>query len=186
MTYTPSRRNKYRVSRAYNRLATEEQKQGKDNYGSTDGRCLDPKTARNIQANYDRAGLAYRITISQKVRYDRSLGGSIIRDQETTLYARPEVQTVDGALAALTQRKERFAEGGNSSTGNDITDEEEPCIKIYLIGRSKGDDTRTKEIDYQERMAWLINHYGSKKAVERELGIPRRTQTRILQGRLER
>lgn len=182
MVYDPSTTTKKRISRAYNREASAEAKAGKDKYGWTDGRCLDETQARLIAENYRRAGLAFKITIHQEITYNRSLGATTLSDQETTLYARPELNTVDSALAALRERKERFISGGNSSTGNEITKEQPPCIKIYLINRSKKEDKAG--IDYQERMAWLINKYGSKTAVEKATGIPRRTQTRVLQGDL--
>jgi hypothetical protein len=182
MAYDPTFKNKYRVSRAYNKASTEAQRKGKEEYGWTDGKCLDPSQAEAVAANYRRAGLAFKMTIKQKIQYTRFLGQTSIPGQETTLYARPAENTVPSALQALQERKERFISGGNSSTGNEITEEGDICIKIYLTGRSKDQD----KVDYQERMAWLIQHYGSKSAVEKATGIPRRTQTRILQGRLER
>jgi len=179
MSYTPNRRTKYRITRAYNKASSAEARKGKEEYGWTDGRCLTEAQARAVASNYDRAGLAYKITIRQQITYDRFLGATVVPGQQTTLYARPENNTVDSALLALAERKERFISGGNSSTGNEITEEGPVCIKIYLIGRRKDGP-----IDYQERMAWLIQHYGSKSAVEQATGIPRRTQTRVLQDNL--
>jgi hypothetical protein len=181
MAYTPNRRTKYRITRAYNKATSEQAREGKEKYGWTDGRCLDEARARAVADHYRKAGLAYKMTIRQKLTYDRFLGATVIPNQETTLYARPENNTVDSALLALAERKERFISGGTSSTGNEITEEGPICIKIYLVGRSKGDKG---PIDYQERMAWLIQNYGSKNAVEEATGIPRRTQTRVLQDDL--
>ena len=182
MAYTPNRRTKYRITRAYNKASSAEARKGKEEYGWTDGRCLSEAQARAVAENYNRAGLAYKMTIRQKITYDRFLGATVQPNQETTLYARPENNTVDSALLALAERKERFISGGQSSTGNEITEEGPICIKIYLIGRSRKEDKAG--IDYQERMAWLIQHYGSKNAVEQATGIPRRTQTRVLQDDL--
>ena len=187
MAYDPPRRNKYRITRAYNRAASEEDKKGFQEYGSTRGDCLNEQEASVVAANYDRADLDYRITIRQKVRYDRYLGSTVQPDQEKILYARPPENTVPSAMAALAEKKEQFKNGGGSSTRNEITEEDPICIRIHLRGRKAGKNKKRSEApDYQERMAWLIQHYGSKNAVERETGIPRRTQTRILQGRLER
>ena len=181
--YSPQRKNKYRVSRAYNKASTEAARAGKDKYGWTDGRCLTEAQARAIADNYTKAKLAFNITIRQEIIYDRYLGETVFKNQEITLYARPDEATVDSAMIALAERTERFESGGNSSTKNEILEKKPVCIKIYLTGRSRKTDRAP--IDYQERMAWLIQHYGSKNAVETATGIPRRTQTRILQGALK-
>ena len=183
--YTPTRRNKYRISRAYGRASSEEDRKGFEDYGSTRGDCLDEKTASIVAANYDRADLNYWITIRQEITYDRYLGQTVQTGQKKILFARPPENTVGSAIQALQDAKEKFKNGGGSSTKNEITDEEPICIRIHLSGRKSG-KARKGPPDYQERMAWLLQHYGSKSAVEKATGIPRRTQTRILQGRLER
>ena len=140
-----------------------------------------------MAANYDRAGLNYRITIRQEVVYDRYLGSTVQPNQRKILFARPPENSVASAMRSLEEKKEQFKNGGQSSTRNEITEEEEVCIRIHLSGRQAGRKrAKSAPPDYQERMAWLIQHYGSKSAVEKATGIPRRTQTRVLQGRLER
>ena len=187
MAYDPVRRNKYRISRAYNRESSEEDRQGFEEYGSTRGECMDEKTASLVVANYARAGLSYRITIRQEITYDRYLGQTVLKDQTKVLFVRPPENTVEAAVGALDDAREAFKKGGQSSTRNEITEEEPICIRVHLSGRTSGKKrNKSAKPDYQERMAWLLQKYGSKSAVEKATGIPRRTQTRILQGRRER